>query len=168
MTDTMVAPAPAVQAAPVREAPPPQIVRAHGERIRLAEISRNHWRVTAHEDHSIETCLDPAYLWHGYVPMRPGDIVEITNETQDFFLLLMIARIDKETQSILTRLIHACDWTKEKLKAPDLSAAIVENQGSDGWRVRNGTVVLSKSHKTKAEAAQWLAEKRAVLAVRSA
>ena len=137
-----------------------KIKRVEGQRIRLSENARVVWTVDVPEDHTPEDCLHPGYLWHRHEQIRRGQKIELVHEMQQFFIELLVARVDKDTQSIQTRIIHACDWRTEKLPAIDLSAARVEKMAADGWRVVNGAAVLSRGHSTRAEAEQWLRDRK--------
>lgn len=171
-TDVIIgAPKPQAQPQPQAVNPPtarPQkgkdvVRRIQGDRIKLAEHGRNAWRVRAPMEDDPETCLHPGYLWHEQ-RIRVGDIIEITNELNQFFIMLLVARIDRDTQSIQTRIIHACDWRNEQLEATDMSGATIERKGSDGWRVVLGTSIQSRGHASKQDAEQWLADRKLMAA----
>lgn len=160
MSDTATLTKPVAQSAP--HTPTVLQVRVQHERIKLAEISRQQWHVRVPESHTPEDCLDPAYLWHGHRTMRVGDMVEMADDLQRFYILAMIARIDHETQAIQLRVIIAKDWAGEALPEIDLSKATLErNDATAEWRVILGTQVLSKGHGTKAAAQAWLDKKLA-------
>lgn len=151
MSDVMDAPVPVAQA---------QIKRVQGERIVLAENARSVWTVFVPEDHTPEDCLHPGYLWHKHPSMRVGQKVELVHELHKFYIELLIARIDQDTQSIQSRVIALLDWRKEALPTVDLSGARVEKMGADQWRVVLGNSILTRGHETKAAAQQWLDDRR--------
>lgn len=134
--------------------------RIHGSRVKLAEVARNTWYVEVPEEHDPDACLEAPYLWHAHDRLKVGDRVEVVHERGMFYILLLVARIDRETQAVHTRVITAVDWRKQELPGVDLTGAIVEKQGADQWRVRLGSSVLSRNHLSKDDAEAWVAKRR--------
>lgn len=132
------------------------VLRLAGDRIKLGEAARQVHYAVAPMDHDPEAWLDPGYLWHKHANMRPGDKIEITNDLHTAYAELLIVRVDRETQSIITQTITTVDWRNMPPAATDLTAAVVERKGGDKWRVVLGTAVLSKGHDTEADAQRWL------------
>lgn len=147
---------------PIQHRPVQQVTRVHGDRIKLAENARQYWHVRAPVEHDPEVCCEPGYLWHRHDRMRPGDRVEITNDLFQYLIELIIVRIDRDTQSVQTRIIAANDWRDKPLEHSDLSAATIEKRGADQWRIMLNGVVLSRGHASKAEAEEWLEKRRNV------
>lgn len=151
MADVMDKPA---AAAPARGKD--TVLRLAGNRIKLGEAARQVHCAIAPMDHDPEVWLDPGYLWHRHDLMRPGDKVEITNDLHTAYAELLVVKIDRETQSIITQTITTVDWRDQPPVLTDLSSAIVERKGADKWRIILGTSILSKGHETEAEARTWL------------
>lgn len=144
--------------APKRTAQPK---RMPANLINQTEHARRSWHVSVPVDHDADDCLRPEYLWMRHDLLRVGDHVELLQAEFQFYIELIIIKIDTETQCVYTRVINARDFTDEVMPAADLDAAIIEHIDGDGWRIVLGTAVLSKGHKRKADAEMWLAKRRA-------
>lgn len=158
-TETATVPAKAVvKPVPKRD----QITRrALRQSLKLADSMRNRWRCNPDADHTLSDVTDPGYLWHSAEFIRPLDIIEIAHPFGLYYVELLVMKADKETQTIITRPITAFDWSAESMPTADLEDAKVERAGADGWRVRLDAAVLRKGFETRAEAQQWLEDRRA-------
>ena len=136
--------------------------RAHMRDIGLAEHRRNQWRVGVEAGTTLAEALDPGFLWHGQDRIRAGDFVELLHEDHKFFVRLLVAKLDHETQSIVCRTVDIRDWGDEELPRSDLAEARIEHKGASAkWCVLLGNQYLERGFRNEAEARAWLDERRA-------
>lgn len=151
MADTLEAPA---------TAPRRTSTRVALQQIRLAEQARNLWHVLVPAEHTEDDCVAPSYLWLRHDLLKTGDRVEMVHEDYKFIIEALVVKIDRETQSVFTRVINAVDFSEQAMPEADLTGATVEKTEADGWRVVLGHVVLAKGFARKPEADAWLAKRR--------
>lgn len=65
------------------------------KRCKIGDSVRNVWRAVAEEGHTREDIMSPNYWAHPAQQMRIGDKIEITNDTQTFYMELYVKNVGK-------------------------------------------------------------------------
>lgn len=140
---------------------PSQKKRAHIRDIKYSGDARNSHCIMCEHGTTIEEAMDPGFAWHGHARIKAGDLLEIGHENHKFYARLYVIKVDPETQSIFSRVMEQHDWSGDAVPVADLSEARVEFKGkAEKWCVILGVVKLSIGHKEKADAEEWLDERR--------
>ena len=128
-----------------------------GSRVKLAEHVRNHWHVTAPEGTGAEDVVRPAFWSHVARQMRSLDRIEVVAETGEFYLDLLVEKVDA-TGVFVTVLNHvvrdaapaegdiSIDGYRIEWKGPHHRFAVIRD--ADNTRLKDGI-------QKKTEAIRW-------------
>jgi hypothetical protein len=126
------------------------------KRIQLAEYVRSTWRAVAEEGHTKEQILDPTYWAHAAQQVKRGDLIEVVNDTETFFMELYVQQVGKGFAKVIE--LRCIELIKEQVKeAPNNDYEVVYKGPSLRYcvvRKEDGEKV--KTEMEKDEANLWL------------
>lgn len=139
--------------AALKQSPNPQLPP---KRINLAEFVRSTWRVVAEKEHTKEQILSDEYWAHASQQIKAGDLIEVVNDTEDFFMELYVQQVGRGYAKVaLLREFSLSDVVAQPDDDPDYEVAWKGPtlkwcgiRKSDGEKIKEGM--------EKEEAQEWL------------
>lgn len=126
-------------------------------RMKPAEAARNRWRVIAEESHSKEQIMNPAYWAHASQKIRAGDIIEVVNDTETFFMELYVKQVERGYAHVIELKFVSMEVKIEETKSPDYKV-VYKGPHKKFCVIRNQDDEAIKSEMSKQEAHTWLAQ----------
>ncbi len=136
-------------------------------RFQQAEYARNIWRATLAEGTTPDEIMEPRFWSFVAVNLKPGEFIEVVEETQKFVALLYVTGCDRTWATVAKCWLTDLQPAIKAVQAP-ADDFVVEWKGqhhkhcvirtADGEKVKTGC-------QTKDEATVWMNEHRKTVAV---
>ena len=139
----------------------PRDVQLTSGRIKLATEAANRWGVVLTPDMTHEDILTPRFWAHVAVRFTNGDIIEVRTDNESHygeFYVLGCSRIHANLKEIFW--VSLEDGKKQSIEDPDDFAYKWNGPHDKHCVVRSDGAIVQKGMASKADALQWIANKR--------
>jgi hypothetical protein len=127
-----------------------------------SEAPNRTWHAVAPADHTLSEVLWPGWFGARAKDVRVGDTFDIRHETHNFIVRGYVIDVDADAGMLAFITTELIDLTQIDVIAFDYADCTVSRE-QGGWAVVDRGTVLKAGFASQEKAAEWLAEKRAMV-----
>jgi hypothetical protein len=138
-------------------------VRILENNIKQADYVRNVWAATPPHGTTMAEVQAPDYWLHATRMFRPGDRIEVTPESNEWFVELLVRA--KDDTGIKLAVLRSNEFDPPVAAPSEKAEFYAAFGGGDKWRVvRNADKkVVAKGYSSRAEAEAWVSSNTSAL-----